>query len=61
MEKTNMATTMQDVQVQPWWQYEDDITVLSEKGVKEAMNKELAQLLSKKSMTLTMRRSTRAA
>eukprot|EP00971_Amphidinium_carterae_P233501 4634054-Amphidinium_carterae.2 len=49
MEKTNMETIMKDVQVQPWWQYEDDITMFSETAVKEAMNKELAQLLSKKS------------
>eukprot|EP00971_Amphidinium_carterae_P163567 3243480-Amphidinium_carterae.1 len=49
MEKTDMETIMMDVQVQPWLQYEDDITMFSETAVKEAMNKEPAQLLSKKS------------
>eukprot|EP00971_Amphidinium_carterae_P265144 5259249-Amphidinium_carterae.4 len=44
-----METIMKDIQVQPWWQYEDDITMLSLSAVKEAMNKELSQLLSKQS------------
>eukprot|EP00971_Amphidinium_carterae_P307336 6107723-Amphidinium_carterae.2 len=44
-----METITNDIQVQPWWQYEDDITMLSETAVKEAMNKELSQLLSKQS------------
>eukprot|EP00971_Amphidinium_carterae_P349308 6490955-Amphidinium_carterae.1 len=43
MEKNNMETIMEDVQVQPWWQDEDDITMFSETAVKEAMNKELSQ------------------
>eukprot|EP00971_Amphidinium_carterae_P350039 6491353-Amphidinium_carterae.4 len=36
-----METIMKDIQVQPWWQYEEHL-------VKEAMNKELAQLINKK-------------
>eukprot|EP00971_Amphidinium_carterae_P348780 6490668-Amphidinium_carterae.5 len=48
-EKKNMETIMKDIQVQPWWQYEDDITMFSETAVKEAMNEELSQHLSKKS------------
>eukprot|EP00971_Amphidinium_carterae_P188747 3746542-Amphidinium_carterae.1 len=40
VEKKNMETIMKDIQVQPWWQYED-ITMLSESAVKEAMNKVL--------------------
>eukprot|EP00971_Amphidinium_carterae_P113661 2252132-Amphidinium_carterae.1 len=40
---------MDDVQVQPWFQYEDDITMFSESEVKDAMNKELAQLINKRS------------
>eukprot|EP00971_Amphidinium_carterae_P200000 3969516-Amphidinium_carterae.2 len=35
--------------VQPWWQYAADITMFSKTTVKEAMNKELAQLFSKES------------
>eukprot|EP00971_Amphidinium_carterae_P095234 1883932-Amphidinium_carterae.2 len=49
VEKKNMETIMKDMQVQPWWQYEDDITMFSESAVIEAMNKELSQLLSKQS------------
>eukprot|EP00971_Amphidinium_carterae_P080180 1586692-Amphidinium_carterae.1 len=49
MEKNNMETIMKDVQVQPRWQYEDDIAMFTESAVKVAMNKELSQLLSKKS------------
>eukprot|EP00971_Amphidinium_carterae_P167316 3315409-Amphidinium_carterae.1 len=45
-----METIMKDIQVQQWWQYEDDITMFSESAVKEAMNKELSQLLSKQSL-----------
>eukprot|EP00971_Amphidinium_carterae_P313661 6234051-Amphidinium_carterae.5 len=37
-EKKNMETIMKDIQVQPWWQYEDDIAMFSETAVKEAMN-----------------------
>eukprot|EP00971_Amphidinium_carterae_P119196 2361027-Amphidinium_carterae.2 len=40
-----MESTMDDVQVQLWFQYEDDITMFSENSVKDAMNKELAQLI----------------
>eukprot|EP00971_Amphidinium_carterae_P082449 1630405-Amphidinium_carterae.1 len=40
---------MKDIQVQPWWQYEDDITLFCELAVKDAMNKELSQLLNKQS------------
>eukprot|EP00971_Amphidinium_carterae_P028930 569068-Amphidinium_carterae.1 len=50
MEKKNMETIMEDIQVQPWWQYEDDITMFSETAVKKAMKKELSQLLIKKSL-----------
>eukprot|EP00971_Amphidinium_carterae_P259385 5147059-Amphidinium_carterae.1 len=41
-----METIMKDIQVQPWWQYEDDITMFSETAVKE----ELSHLLSKQSL-----------
>eukprot|EP00971_Amphidinium_carterae_P350662 6491675-Amphidinium_carterae.3 len=44
-----METLMKDIQVQPWWQYEDDITIFSEHMVKDAMNKELTQLINKNS------------
>eukprot|EP00971_Amphidinium_carterae_P235153 4666235-Amphidinium_carterae.2 len=40
---------MKDTQVQPWWQYEDDITMFSELAEEAAMNKELSQLLNKQS------------
>eukprot|EP00971_Amphidinium_carterae_P265817 5272836-Amphidinium_carterae.2 len=42
-EKHRTETIMKDTRVQPWWQYEDDITMFSEHSVKEAMNKEFAQ------------------
>eukprot|EP00971_Amphidinium_carterae_P050836 1001008-Amphidinium_carterae.1 len=48
-EKHRMETIMKDIQVQPWWQYKADITMFSEMSVKDAMNKELSQLLSKQS------------
>eukprot|EP00971_Amphidinium_carterae_P015026 296923-Amphidinium_carterae.3 len=44
VEKKNMETIMKEIQVQSWWQYEDDITMFSETAVKEAMNEELSQL-----------------
>eukprot|EP00971_Amphidinium_carterae_P144343 2860851-Amphidinium_carterae.1 len=37
---------MDDVQVQPWFQYEDGITMFSGSSVKDAMNKELSQLIT---------------
>eukprot|EP00971_Amphidinium_carterae_P301530 5991067-Amphidinium_carterae.3 len=40
---------LDNISVQPWWQYEDDITKFSEMAVRDAMNKELSQLLSKQS------------
>eukprot|EP00971_Amphidinium_carterae_P197521 3920177-Amphidinium_carterae.3 len=43
-EKLKMETIMKDIQVQPWWQHEDDITMFSEMAVKDAMNKVLSQL-----------------
>eukprot|EP00971_Amphidinium_carterae_P312912 6218539-Amphidinium_carterae.2 len=49
IEKKNMETIMKDIQVQPWWQYADDITMFAETAVNEAMNKEFSQLLTKKS------------
>eukprot|EP00971_Amphidinium_carterae_P187957 3730695-Amphidinium_carterae.1 len=48
---------MSDVQVQPWFQYEDDITMFSEFAVKEAMNKELSQLINKNSFVEVDKRS----
>eukprot|EP00971_Amphidinium_carterae_P011700 230249-Amphidinium_carterae.1 len=42
-----METVMKDIQAQPWWQYEDDITMFSEQAVQYAMSKELSQLISK--------------
>eukprot|EP00971_Amphidinium_carterae_P078953 1562124-Amphidinium_carterae.1 len=52
-----MESIMTDVQVQPWFQYEDDITMFSEFAVKEAMNKELSQLINKQSFVEVDRRS----
>eukprot|EP00971_Amphidinium_carterae_P166626 3302226-Amphidinium_carterae.3 len=49
-----METIMRDIQVQPWWQYEDDITMFTESAMKDAMNKELSQLLSKQSLNCTL-------
>eukprot|EP00971_Amphidinium_carterae_P215491 4277293-Amphidinium_carterae.2 len=49
-EKHRMETSMKDIQVQPWWQYEDDITIFKEYMVKEATNKELSQLINKQSV-----------
>eukprot|EP00971_Amphidinium_carterae_P240687 4778125-Amphidinium_carterae.1 len=37
------------IQVQPWRQYEDDITMFSEQALQDAMNKELSQLITKQS------------
>eukprot|EP00971_Amphidinium_carterae_P140444 2782979-Amphidinium_carterae.1 len=48
---------MSDVQVPPWFQYEDDITMFSEHAVKDAMNTELSQLINKKSFVEVDRRS----
>eukprot|EP00971_Amphidinium_carterae_P132877 2631243-Amphidinium_carterae.3 len=48
-EKNRMETVMKDIQVQPWWQSKDDITMFSEIAVRDAMNKELSQLMSKPS------------
>eukprot|EP00971_Amphidinium_carterae_P042455 834611-Amphidinium_carterae.1 len=48
---------MDDVQVQPWLHYEDDITMFSESSVKDAMNKELAQLINKRSFVEVDKRS----
>eukprot|EP00971_Amphidinium_carterae_P107057 2120639-Amphidinium_carterae.1 len=48
---------MSDVQVQPWFQYEDDITIFSEHAVKDAMNKELSQLINKQSFLEVDKRS----
>eukprot|EP00971_Amphidinium_carterae_P122152 2418728-Amphidinium_carterae.2 len=41
---------MKDIKTQPWWQYEDDITMFNEHSLKEAMSKELSQLINKKSI-----------
>eukprot|EP00971_Amphidinium_carterae_P246952 4904627-Amphidinium_carterae.1 len=52
---------MSDVQVQPWFQYEDDITLMitmfSEHAVKDAMNKELSQLINMQSFVEFDKRS----
>eukprot|EP00971_Amphidinium_carterae_P254383 5050269-Amphidinium_carterae.1 len=45
-EKRRIESIMSDVQVQPCLQYEDDITMFSENAGKDAMNKELAQLIN---------------
>eukprot|EP00971_Amphidinium_carterae_P022206 438025-Amphidinium_carterae.1 len=45
--KQLMELIMSDVHVQPWFQYEDDITMFSEHAVKDAMKKELSQLINK--------------
>eukprot|EP00971_Amphidinium_carterae_P036235 712172-Amphidinium_carterae.1 len=52
-----MESIMSDVQVQPWFQYEDDITMFSELAVKDAMNKELSQLINKKSFVKVDKRT----
>eukprot|EP00971_Amphidinium_carterae_P025061 494742-Amphidinium_carterae.2 len=48
---------MSDVQVQPWFPYEDDITMFSENAVKDAMNKELSQLINMRSFVEVDKRS----
>eukprot|EP00971_Amphidinium_carterae_P190736 3785110-Amphidinium_carterae.1 len=51
-EKIRMETIMKDIQVQPWCQYEDDITKCNEKAIEDALmplNKGLSQLVSKQS------------
>eukprot|EP00971_Amphidinium_carterae_P222326 4412796-Amphidinium_carterae.1 len=45
-EKRQMESVMSDVQAQPWFQYELDFTMFSERAVKDAMNKELSQLIT---------------
>eukprot|EP00971_Amphidinium_carterae_P339739 6477708-Amphidinium_carterae.3 len=35
-EQHRMETSMKDIQVQTWWQYEDDITIFSEHAIREA-------------------------
>eukprot|EP00971_Amphidinium_carterae_P174087 3450733-Amphidinium_carterae.1 len=52
-----MESIMSDVQVQPWFQYEDDVTMFSEHAIKDAMDKELSQLINKKSFAEVDRRS----
>eukprot|EP00971_Amphidinium_carterae_P049208 969719-Amphidinium_carterae.2 len=42
-EQKNIETIMKDIQVQPRWQYEDNITMSSETAVKETVNKQLSQ------------------
>eukprot|EP00971_Amphidinium_carterae_P301666 5993257-Amphidinium_carterae.1 len=45
----NYVIIMKDIQLQPWPQYEEDITKYNEKAIEDAMNKELSQLVSKQS------------
>eukprot|EP00971_Amphidinium_carterae_P089636 1774413-Amphidinium_carterae.1 len=56
-EKRQIESIMSDAQVQPWFQYEDDITMFSEHAVKDAMNKELSQLINKTSFVEVDKRS----
>eukprot|EP00971_Amphidinium_carterae_P197691 3923795-Amphidinium_carterae.1 len=56
-ENRRMESIMSDVQVQPWFQYEDDITMFSEHAVKDAMNKELSRLINEKSFVKVDKRS----
>eukprot|EP00971_Amphidinium_carterae_P114704 2272339-Amphidinium_carterae.1 len=52
-----MESIMSDVQVQPWFQYENDITMFSENAVKDATNKGLSQLINKQSFVEVDKRS----
>eukprot|EP00971_Amphidinium_carterae_P103135 2041507-Amphidinium_carterae.1 len=52
-----MESIMSDVQVQPWFECEDDITIFSEHAVKNAMNKGLSQLINKQSFVEVDKRS----
>eukprot|EP00971_Amphidinium_carterae_P321383 6387960-Amphidinium_carterae.1 len=36
-------------EIQPWWQYEDEIAKYEVHDIEKAMNKEISQLVSKKS------------
>eukprot|EP00971_Amphidinium_carterae_P287871 5714763-Amphidinium_carterae.2 len=57
--KHRRETSMKDIQVQPWWQSEDDITMFSEHLLKEAVNKEFAQVSNKTPFTKSrLKRST---
>eukprot|EP00971_Amphidinium_carterae_P106921 2117680-Amphidinium_carterae.1 len=40
---------MDNIWVQPWWQYEDEVAKYDIKDIEKAMSKEISQLLSKKS------------
>eukprot|EP00971_Amphidinium_carterae_P064286 1273132-Amphidinium_carterae.2 len=42
---------MDNIQVQPWWQYEDDVTKYNVKHIEMAMNKEINEMVSKQSFT----------
>eukprot|EP00971_Amphidinium_carterae_P305149 6063565-Amphidinium_carterae.1 len=48
-EKHRMESIMDNILVQPWWQYEDKITKYEVKNIENAMNKEMRQLDTKKS------------
>eukprot|EP00971_Amphidinium_carterae_P325548 6455881-Amphidinium_carterae.1 len=53
-----METIMTDIQVQLRWPCEDDIVIFSEHTVKEAMNKELAQVIDQQEVFQSRSRST---
>eukprot|EP00971_Amphidinium_carterae_P237873 4722504-Amphidinium_carterae.1 len=40
---------MDNILVQPWWQYEDEVAKYEVKDIELAMNKEINQLIGKKS------------
>eukprot|EP00971_Amphidinium_carterae_P000838 16416-Amphidinium_carterae.6 len=46
-----MESLMDNVQVQPWWQYEDDVPKYNVKHIEIGTNKEINQMISKKAFT----------
>eukprot|EP00971_Amphidinium_carterae_P029585 582125-Amphidinium_carterae.4 len=46
-----MESLMDNIQVQPWLQYEDDVTKYNVKDIEMGMNKEINQMVSKQSFT----------
>eukprot|EP00971_Amphidinium_carterae_P173172 3433445-Amphidinium_carterae.1 len=46
-----MENLMDNLQVQPWWHYEDDVAKYNVKDIEMGMNKEINQMISKQSFT----------
>eukprot|EP00971_Amphidinium_carterae_P170015 3368911-Amphidinium_carterae.1 len=51
IEKNAMETLMDNIQVQPWLQSEDDVSKYNVKDIEIGMNKEINQLINKQSFT----------